>query len=178
MGGIGICLIVFMFSACTGSVGLTARSYVEDKPRVDQEMEGGNYGYLVGTPVPEDRGNYKSTRRMYVLEITKEVEEEDIDLEFVPSKPLNLPDRKEPQPPEWAKPIVIPPIEQQQVTIEPSEIIFVDYEVKKDDTLQKISKEFYDSYSKWPRIFEENKEVLINPDKLKPGTKLRIPVEK
>jgi len=52
---------------------------------------------------------------------------------------------------------------------------FVEYTVEKDDTLQKISKKFYDSYSKWPRIYEANKAVIPNPDKIQPGIVIQIP---
>ena len=45
------------------STGVTTRAYIDDKARVDQNMEGGNYGYLQGTPKPEDRNkDRKSTR--------------------------------------------------------------------------------------------------------------------
>lgn len=53
----------------------------------------------------------------------------------------------------------------------------VDYTVKKSDTLQKISKKFYGSYAKWPRIFNANKSTLSSPDVVAPGMVLKIPVE-
>ena len=37
--------------------------------------------------------------------------------------------------------------------------------------------EFYDSYSKWPKIFEANKNVIKDPNRIKPGIVLQIPVE-
>ena len=52
---------------------------------------------------------------------------------------------------------------------------YTDYTVEKDDTLQKISKKFYNSYSKWPKIYEANKELIPNPDHIKPGIVIRIP---
>ena len=54
---------------------------------------------------------------------------------------------------------------------------FRPYTVDKDDTLQKIAKKFYDSYGKWTRIHEANKSVIPNPDRIKPGTVLQIPMD-
>ena len=49
------------------------------------------------------------------------------------------------------------------------------YTVQKDDTLQKISKKFYNSYGKWVRIYGANKEKIKNPNFVRPGTVLTIP---
>jgi nucleoid-associated protein YgaU len=50
------------------------------------------------------------------------------------------------------------------------------YTVEKDDTLQKISKKFYGSYSKWTIIYDANRDVIKDPNFLKPGKVLKIPV--
>ncbi|GGY53865.1 peptidoglycan-binding protein LysM [Parvularcula lutaonensis] len=49
------------------------------------------------------------------------------------------------------------------------------YEVKPGDTLSKIAKEHYGDASKYPVIFEANKPMLSDPDKIYPGQVLRIP---
>jgi nucleoid-associated protein YgaU len=49
------------------------------------------------------------------------------------------------------------------------------YTVQKDDTLQKIAKKFYNSYSKWPKIYDANKDKIKDPNFLKPGKILVIP---
>jgi nucleoid-associated protein YgaU len=49
------------------------------------------------------------------------------------------------------------------------------YTVKKGDTLQKISQKFYGTTKKWRQIYEANRKVLKDPDKLTVGTKLTIP---
>lgn len=49
------------------------------------------------------------------------------------------------------------------------------YTVAKGDTLSHIAKEFYGKASKWPKIFEANRDQLDNPDKIKPGQVLKIP---
>lgn len=49
------------------------------------------------------------------------------------------------------------------------------YEVKSGDTLSKISKMHYGSFNKYMIIFEANKPMLKDPDKIYPGQVLRIP---
>jgi nucleoid-associated protein YgaU len=49
------------------------------------------------------------------------------------------------------------------------------YTVVKGDSLSKIAKAFYGDAMKYPRIFEANKPMLSNPDKIYPGQVLRIP---
>lgn len=51
------------------------------------------------------------------------------------------------------------------------------YTVKSGDTLSKISKEMYGEASKYPQIFEANKPMLKDPDKIYPGQVLRVPPE-
>ena len=48
-------------------------------------------------------------------------------------------------------------------------------EVKAGDTLSKIAKEAYGDANAYMKIFEANKPMLSNPDKIYPGQKLRIP---
>ncbi len=49
------------------------------------------------------------------------------------------------------------------------------YEVKSGDTLSKIAKEHYGDAMKYPVIFEANRPMLSDPDKIYPGQTLRIP---
>lgn len=49
------------------------------------------------------------------------------------------------------------------------------YTVKSGDTLSKISKDVYGDAGKYPQIFEANKPMLKDPDKIYPGQVLRIP---
>jgi len=49
------------------------------------------------------------------------------------------------------------------------------YTVKSGDTLSKISKQFYGDANQYNKIFEANKPMLSNPDKIYPGQNLRIP---
>lgn len=47
--------------------------------------------------------------------------------------------------------------------------------VERGDTLSAIAKTFYGDANKYPLIFEANKPMLSNPDRIYPGQKLRIP---
>ena len=49
------------------------------------------------------------------------------------------------------------------------------YEVKPGDSLSKIAKQEYGDANKWPQIFEANKDILKDPNKIYPGQKLKIP---
>ena len=49
------------------------------------------------------------------------------------------------------------------------------YEVQRGDSLSKIAKVQYGDAMKYPVIFEANKPMLSDPDKIYPGQVLRIP---
>jgi len=49
------------------------------------------------------------------------------------------------------------------------------YEVKSGDSLSKIAKREYGDANAWNRIFEANKDILKDPNKIFPGQKLKIP---
>jgi nucleoid-associated protein YgaU len=63
--------------------------------------------------------------------------------------------------------------DQLTVTSSGSESKFVT--VKSGDTLSKIAKDAYGNANDYMRIFEANKPMLTNPDKIYPGQVLRIP---
>ncbi|MEM9990190.1 MAG: peptidoglycan-binding protein LysM [Bacteroidota bacterium] len=60
-------------------------------------------------------------------------------------------------------------------TPKPKEVESRFYEVQKGDYLSKIAKEMYGDAMKYPVIFEANKPMLTDPDKIYPGQVLRIP---
>ena len=49
------------------------------------------------------------------------------------------------------------------------------YTVKSGDTLSKIAKEMYGNANDYNKIFEANKPLLSDPNKIYPGQVLRIP---
>jgi uncharacterized protein YidB (DUF937 family) len=49
------------------------------------------------------------------------------------------------------------------------------YTVVSGDTLSRIAKQFYNDGNQWQRIFDANRDILNNPDRIAPGQNLRIP---
>ena len=49
------------------------------------------------------------------------------------------------------------------------------YEVKSGDTLSGIAKDVYGDASKYQKLFEANREVIVDPDKIYPGQVIRVP---
>jgi nucleoid-associated protein YgaU len=49
------------------------------------------------------------------------------------------------------------------------------YTVKSGDTLSKIAKQFYGDAGQYMKIFEANRNLLSDPDKIQPGQELSIP---
>lgn len=49
------------------------------------------------------------------------------------------------------------------------------YVIQPGDTLSKLAKKYYGDAMKYPRIFEANREVIEDPDKIFVGQKIRIP---
>lgn len=49
------------------------------------------------------------------------------------------------------------------------------YTVQKGDNLSKIAKNLLGNANAWKQIFEANRDVLDNPDKIFPGQTLKIP---
>ncbi|MCC7463528.1 MAG: LysM peptidoglycan-binding domain-containing protein [Gammaproteobacteria bacterium] len=49
------------------------------------------------------------------------------------------------------------------------------HEVQKGETLGKIARKYYGDASLYKTIFDANKDLLKDPDKIFPGQKLRIP---
>ncbi len=51
------------------------------------------------------------------------------------------------------------------------------YEIKSGDTLGAIAKQFYGKASQYTRIFEANRDIIDDPNKIYPGQKIRIPMD-
>ena len=49
------------------------------------------------------------------------------------------------------------------------------YTVQKGDNLSKIAKNLLGNANAWKQIFEANRDVLDNPDKIFPGQVLKLP---
>jgi len=51
------------------------------------------------------------------------------------------------------------------------------YTVEKGDSLSKIAKEQLGSANAWKQIFEANRDVLDDPDRIFPGQVLKLPTQ-
>jgi nucleoid-associated protein YgaU len=49
------------------------------------------------------------------------------------------------------------------------------YTIQSGDTLSKVAKEFYGDANRWNELFEANREVIKDPDKIYPGQRIRVP---
>lgn len=187
---------VLLISGC----GVKTRAYIADRKRVDIEPSG-NGGYLMGQAPAETTQVEKDTRKVIMFEFIKD--ENDLQNELVQSEMTSTDYvasensysgkyqksaskktvRPQAQPSPQPRNLQIPVITDDDYYLEERKDAplmdgkVVDYEVEKNDTLQKISKKFYGSYSKWPRIFDANKDVLKDPNFVKPGIVIKIPLD-
>jgi nucleoid-associated protein YgaU len=167
---------VFFLLGIIFLVGCLVRTYTIQEPRVDLDIEG-NRGYLMGEP-PEAPRELKKTRPVTVFEI-----------EFGPHEPQTRPIPKEK--PTYEEELPVEELLEEELLKEElkeettsgwstsspglSEKKYTTYTIQKNDTLQKISKKFYGTTRKWKFLYEENKEVIKDPDEIYPGLKIRIP---
>lgn len=173
-GLVKLLILVFGFwFLASGLMGCTVRHYVVTKERVDQDLTGGNRGYLSGTAPAADTSGRKMTRKTHTVEIEL-------------SSPVKV--KQMPAVNETGKqsPAAVSGISQESyygeadIDAEPqtkTEETFQEYTVGKNDTLQKISQRFYGTTRKWTKVYDANKDVLKSPDRVYPGQKLRIPQE-
>ena len=181
-----------LLSGCATGKDVTFQNYTEERERLDTDVQG-NAGFLMGTPPPEAvAGTQDKTRKFYVFEFTKkdknstEVADENL-TETMPTKTDYHGSREYEAPKQYEEPsqkivsnFAAParteqPVEKQVAAVAtPS---FVDYTIEKDDTLQKISKKFYNSYAKWQKIYDANKDRIKDPNNIKPGVVIQIPME-
>ncbi len=154
----GICILASSLALS----GCVARTYNLTRDRVDQDISttSGNRGYITGT-APAEPAERKATRTTRVFEI---------EIGFAKPTQAKCPSITP----------VVNTIEEPLLTQEVQGEVtsgqgFESYTVGKNDTLQKISKKFYGTTKRWPKIYEANKDVLRSPDKLYAGQTLKIP---
>lgn len=51
------------------------------------------------------------------------------------------------------------------------------YTIKSGDTLGAVAKHYYGKASAYMRIFEANRDIISDPNKIYPGQKIRIPLD-
>jgi len=165
----------------------SVRSYIQDEPRVDQEISG-KIGNWENAPDAVDVER-KKTRQVYYLELTKEADEADKTITEIEettatqdttapapaAAPTPAPTSSAPPQPKLNLPSFDDEPAAQMPPRAAASTGFTEYKVEKDDTLQKISMKFYKTNNKWTQIYEANKDVIKNPNFIKPGITIRIP---
>lgn len=178
-----VAVMALGLAGCTSSTGggVETKAYVATKDRIDQKMEGGNFGYIMGKPKQPDLSKMSKSREVFVLEVTKnpDVTPDQLRKPVPPAQPIPIyvPERSaqstpvyHPPAPIIEQPSVPPANAQSAAVVQPS-----DYVIQKGDTLQKISKKVYGTYKKWYKIYEANKDILPDANRIKPGLTIRIP---
>ena len=146
---------------CAGLLlaGCRTATRVAEVPRVDQRLEGGNRGYLIGPP-PET-ANLKPTRQMVATDIE------------IPS--LYRPRRSHTPVDLGLTPSGLGTGEAQAAPA-PAQA-YDTYVVQQGDSLWSIAAkpEIYGRTSRWRTIYDANRDALKAPDRLKAGMTLKIP---
>ncbi len=160
--------------------GCVVRTYQLTKERVDQDLTG-NRGYISGqTPETQEQLPRETTRTTQVVEL-----EMHSPIKFVKGRNKTVEGKTENETgmlgegqgeAEGNKGYIFMK-ESTETIAEETSLNSTKYTVKKNDTLQKISKEFYGTTKKWNKIFEANKDTLKGPNKVYPGQVLNIPTD-
>jgi nucleoid-associated protein YgaU len=159
----------FVFSGCV------ARTYNLTRDRVDQNLESGNRGYLVGKPSAEELSKQRKltrTTRIVEIEMGSQAKVGKSTTEKTYRSTYTPPARIQEDYTSSYTPPVIPRIER---TEEVQSQAVEKYTVKEGDTLQKISQKFYGTTKKWYSIYKANQETLKGPNKIFPGQVINIP---
>lgn len=170
-----VLILISVFAAS----GCTVRTYSVTKDRLDQDLSGGNRGYLKGESSQGDSAQRKSTRTVQMVEM--EIGSP-IKFEKAP-KQKQAGEAKEEEAQDtalWGNRGYINEGDASMVSQGAESIPganFEKYTVGKGDTLQKISGKFYGTTKKWNKIYDANKDTLRGPDKIYPGQVLNIPTE-
>ena len=160
--GIGMGVLGLLLGAgCQAPTRMAVKT--TEVPRVDLQLEGGNRGYLIGTP-PAEPTAMKTTRQM--VEATIEI----------PSfyTPKRLGGQAAPEgisPPETEAPAAGQPGAKAPPQHDDT------YVVQKGESLWSIAAkpEIYGKATRWRRIFDANRDILKSPNQVKPGMTLKIP---
>ena len=147
-------------------VGCRAATRVAEVPRVDLSLQEGNRGYLIGRP-PE-AAQSKTTRQMV---------QTDIELpsfykpQPIPNAPVGLGEIAPTGRETSGEGMHLSPA----AGAEPDRSEA--YVVQKGESLWSIAAkpEVYGSATRWRAIFNANRDVLKNPDGIRPGMTLKIP---
>lgn len=182
LGCLVLGLAVLMSAGCS-----KVKFYAVDRPRADQAITG-NAGYIGGERKDAVSIDGRPTRRIYVFEVDRKKKEKAV-LESIAtqtvSESASVVEAKQETVNPPKRGLSLPYIgDDEPVSSDTGDTGAVNastdaaghfYTVIKDDTLQKISKKVYGSYSKWTKIYDANKDKIKNPNFVKPGIVIVIP---
>jgi nucleoid-associated protein YgaU len=178
-GGIRNTLPILLLGMLFALSGCVVRTYQMTKERVDHDLSVGNRGFLKGQ-APQEEAK-KGSRTIQAIEIELH---SPIKFERMPkANPVEKPVSEEIAAAEKTEENLSEGnrgyITQSTIPEEsaPSSVTMEQYTVKKGDTLQKISKQFYGTTKRWHKIYKANETNLKAPDKIYPGKVLNIPTE-
>ena len=170
--GVGV---LFVVSGCL------VRTYTVEKPRTDLEVQG-NQGYIVGgknqQAAPTSR--LGKTRKYTVVEIELGKSKREVKKETSEETSLSQPSLPEASASSVKEEAVFKESTpskrvEEESTLTNEQPRYKTYTVKKNDTLQKISKRFYGTTRRWLKIYKANRDILKSPDRVYPGQVLKIP---
>lgn len=128
-------------------------------PRYTEDKEiWGNAGYIYTGGEEKMKYIYVPTKIRKPAPAKKEVQKEEL-----PEKDVTLEEEKSP-PEEKLLP---------GCRVEPE---YIEYKVEEGESLWTIAKKVYGDPTKWTVIYETNKDILSDPEQLRPGMVLKIPV--
>ena len=169
-------IMIILTALCSGCVSIHPR--IVERPRVDQELPAG---------AEEQYPNREKTRQVIEVEIDQKGKQ-DVEKQVSTNAASPIEKSTEGQSKVVTEPkstvvvhdenFTFPKMTSQALT-QPAvaaNTAAEQYVIQKDDTLQKISKKLYGSYSKWTVIYDANRDVIKDPNFLKPGKVLKIPI--
>lgn len=169
---IGNIISVVILLSCFILSGCVVRTYKVTRDRVDQDLNAGNRGYIMGSaPKNLEVKERKTKRSTQVVEIELR-------------SPVKFEKTTAASPAAQAKTLKTSEAAPEYQTQEPAAVetpvgpeeTLQKYTVQKNDTLQKISQKFYGTTKKWMKIYDSNRDVLKGPNKIYPGQVINIPV--
>lgn len=184
---LGVMIFIFIGINFVGCSKWVVRTSVSEKPRVDQEISG-NRGFISGKPSSPVKAPTFTKRKVYQVEVeipellprkkTTSVKKESSAQQ--PKKDQDMRGNKGylfggPKEETIEQPIITEVITQELESKPPAATEARTYQVQKDDTLQKISRNFYGTTKNWPLLYQANRDKLKSPDEIKPGQILIIP---
>ncbi len=168
----GNIMSVVVLLSCFILSGCVVRTYKVTRDRLDQDLNAGNRGYIMGSAPKNLEAKERKTKRstqVVEIELRSPVKFEK-KTEVNPQEQAKTLERFEAAPEyQTQEPVVV------ETPVAPEETL-QRYTVQKNDTLQKISQKFYGTTKKWMKIYDINRDVLKGPNKIYPGQVINIPV--